>query len=37
MGTSMGGYIVIRYAVEKGDAFEFDGVVSLAPALQNAF
>lgn len=37
MGTSMGGYIVIRYSVEKGESLKFDGVIATSPALKHAF
>jgi alpha-beta hydrolase superfamily lysophospholipase len=37
MGNSMGGYIAIRYAIEKGDSLELDGIVAIAPAIRNSF
>lgn len=33
----MGGYIAIRYALQKGESLEFDGVVAIAPAINKAF
>lgn len=37
MGSSMGGYIAIRYAIEKGDSLDLDGIVAIAPAIRNSF
>jgi alpha-beta hydrolase superfamily lysophospholipase len=33
----MGGYIVIRYSIEKGDSLQFEGVIATSPALKHAF
>lgn len=32
----MGGLIVLKYALEKGDSLEFNGVISCSPAIKNA-